>query len=67
MKETTRPTLTRSRSPSPAATQMFFCWRATLDERRGVDGGMMGDAIEREDVGSVHTWANYLGGTRRSD
>jgi len=25
MRETTRPTITRSRSPSPAATQMFFC------------------------------------------
>ena len=25
--------LTRSRSPSPAATQMFFCWRVILDER----------------------------------
>jgi len=67
MKETTRPTLTRSRSPSPAATQMFFCWRAILDERQRVDLGDDGsDAIEREDVGSVHTWADYLEGARRS-
>ena len=42
MRETTRPTLTRSRSPSPAATQMFFCWRAILGERQRVDLGMMG-------------------------
>ena len=26
-------------------------------------GGMMGEAIEREDVGLVHTWTNYLGGS----
>lgn len=34
-KTTTRPTLTRSRSPSPAATQMFFCWWTILDGGRG--------------------------------
>lgn len=61
-KKTMRRALTRSRSPSPAATQMFFCWRTILDERRGIRFGirMMGDAIEREDVGSVHTWEDYL-------
>jgi len=28
---------------------------------------MMGDAIEREDVGSVHTWAEIWRETKRSD
>lgn len=34
-KPATRPTLTRSRSPSPAATQMFFCWQTIVDGGRG--------------------------------